>query len=361
MWVMVRFYYILLLLLALDVGVASAQSVVDSNQPITVTGTVVSATDNEPLIGASVVVEGTRIDMATDIDGNYSLDAWLGAVIKVTYVGFETIKKTVSGNVMNFRLLPERFTQFWPIAPTWDPAFHGRYIYGHVYDHNGRPLPGAVIETTSSAKDVMTDDSGYFAIDTQTGDHIRVSCPHYQSVEGIVEAYEFVIRLDPESVTGQIVAASDGQPLVAATVSYRNSANGQYVPKIVSDYDGRFELDFVPEDSLMVQLIGYKTQRILPSDDPILVRMEEDSIVFGCPTIVMYTISGVVLDEKGKPIIGAAVRVKGTNREVPTGCDGNFRISAQKGEVLEISYIGYKTQTKKVSIKKPMKIKMKPM
>lgn len=341
-------------------GVPQPQS--DTTQHITVTGRVFTETDEEPVVGASVVIEGTGIGVATDVDGNFSLDAWLGAVLKVTYVGYETIKKTVCGNVMYFRLLPERISQFWPIAPTMNLAFHGRYIYGHVYDHYGRPLPGAVIETTSSAKDVTTDDSGYFAIDAQTGDSIRVSCPHYQSVEGIVEAFEFDIRLDPESVTGQVVAASDGQPLVAATVSYRNSANGQFVPKVVSDYDGRFELDFVPEDSLMVQLIGYKTQKFLPSGDSILVRLEDDpTVVFGCPTIVMYPISGVVLDEKGEPIIGAAVRVKDTNRVVPTGCDGDFRISAQKDDVLEITYIGYKTQTKKVSIKKPMKIKMRPV
>ena len=333
----------------------------DTTQHITVTGRVISATDDEPLIGASVVIEGTRSGVATDVNGNFSLDAWLGAVLKVTYVGYETIKKTVCGNVMNFRLLPERISQFWPIAPTMNPAFHGRYIYGHVYDHYGRPLPGAVIETTSSAKDVTTDDSGYFAIDAQTGDSIHVSCQHYQSVEGVVEAFEFDIRLAPQSVTGQVVAASDGKPLLGVTVCYRDDSNGKYVPKEVSDYDGRFELDFVPEDSLMVTLIGYKTQKFLPSDDPILVRMEDDSILFVCPTFVLYPVSGVVLDEKGEPIIGATVKIKGCNTKVATGMNGEFEIQTQKNDVLEISYIGYRKQTKKVSIKKPMRIKMKPM
>ena len=352
--------YILILLL-LGVGVATAQSVEGNKQPILVTGRVFTETDEEPVVGASVVIEGTRIGAATDIDGNYTLDAWLGAVLKVTYVGYETIKKTVCGNVMNIRLVPERIFQFWPIAPTMNPAFHGRYIYGHVYNHYGRPLPGAVIETTSSAKDVTTDGSGYFAIDAQTGDSIRVSCQHYQSIEGVVEAFEFDIRLDPESVCGQVISATDGSPLLGATVSYRDDTNGKYVPKTVSDYDGRFELDFVPEDSLMVELIGYKKQKFLPSDDPILVRMEDDpSVVFGCPTIVQYPVSGVVLDEKGEPIIGAVIRIKDTKVAVGTDINGEFKISAQKGDILEISYIGYLDQTKKVSIKKPMKIKMKP-
>ena len=352
--------YIFILLL-LGVGVATAQSVEGNKQPILVTGRVFTETDEEPVVGASVVIEGTRIGTVTDLDGNYTLDAWLGAVLKVTYVGYETIRKTVCGNVMNIRLVPERIFQFWPIAPKANPAFHGRYIYGHVYDHYGRPLPGAVIETTSSAKNVTTDGSGYFAIDAQTGDSVRVSCQHYQSIEGVVEAFEFDIRLDPESVCGQVISATDGSPLLGATVSYRDDSNGKYVPKTVSDYDGRFELDFIPEDTLMVQLIGYKTQKFLPSDDPILVRMEDDpSVVFGCPTIVQYPVSGVVLDEKGEPIIGAIIRIKDTKVAVGTDINGEFKISAQKGDVLEISYIGYLDQTKKVSIKKPMKIKMKP-
>ncbi|MBR5673993.1 MAG: carboxypeptidase-like regulatory domain-containing protein [Muribaculaceae bacterium] len=163
------------------------------------------------------------------------------------------------------------------------------------------------------------------------------------------------------TVSGKVVSATDGQPIVGATVSYRDDSNGKYVPKTVSDYDGRFELDFILEDTLMVQLIGYKTKKILPSDDPILVRMEDDpSVVFGCPTIVQYPVSGVVLDEKGEPLIGAVIRIKDTKVAVGTDINGEFKISAQKGAVLEISYIGYLSQTKKVSIKKPMKIKMKP-
>ncbi len=185
------------LMLVLGIEVASAQSVEGDKQPITVTGKV-TETGDEPVVGASIVIDGTRIGTVTDYDGNYTLDAWLGAVLKVSYVGYETVEKTVCGNVMSIRLLPERLFQFFPIAPIQNPSMHGSYIYGHVYDHYGRPLPGAVIKTTSSAKDVTTDESGYFAINAQTGDSIRVSCPHYQSVEGVVEAFEFIIRLDPE-------------------------------------------------------------------------------------------------------------------------------------------------------------------
>ena len=178
---------------------------------------------------------------------------------------------------------------------------------------------------------------------------------------GVASAQSVVDSNQPITVTGTVISAADARPLVGATVCYRNTADGKYVPKVVTDYDGRFELDFVPEDSLMVMLIGYKIQKFLPSDIPILVRMEDDpTVVFGCPTIVMYPVSGVVLDEKGQPLIGAIIKIKDTDVAVGTDINGEFKIQAQKGDILEISYIGYLTQTKKVSIKKPMKIKLKP-
>ena len=193
----IRVTVLFFLLIVLRVGVTSAQSVEGDKQPIKVTGQVLDE-DNEPIIGASVVIDGTSIGTETDFDGNYTLDAWLGAELKVTNVGNEAVKTTVCGNVMNIRLLPERIFQFFPLVPIANLSMNGPYIYGYVSDHYGRPLPGAVIKTTSSTKNVTTDDRGYFAINAQTGDSIRVSCPHYQSIEGVVEAIEFAIRLDPE-------------------------------------------------------------------------------------------------------------------------------------------------------------------
>ncbi len=64
-------------------------------------------------------------------------------------------------------------------------------------------------------------------------------------------------------------------------------------------------------------------------------------------------VTGVVTDGQ-EPIIGATVRVKGTNIAAVTDLDGNFVINAPKGATLEISYIGYKTQEVKAA--KTMKV-----
>lgn len=57
------------------------------------------------------------------------------------------------------------------------------------------------------------------------------------------------------------------------------------------------------------------------------------------------TISGVVKDAKGEPIIGANVVVKGTTNGQITDFDGRFTISnVSANAVLQISYVGYATQ-----------------
>lgn len=57
-------------------------------QQFTVQGVVVSATDDEPLIGAAVQIEGTSIGVSTDFDGNFTMQVPEGAMLSVSYVGF---------------------------------------------------------------------------------------------------------------------------------------------------------------------------------------------------------------------------------------------------------------------------------
>ena len=71
----------LLLCLVLGIGLATAQT-------RKVTGTVISAEDSEPIIGASVIVKGTTTGTVTDFDGVFSLDVPSSAkTLVISYVG----------------------------------------------------------------------------------------------------------------------------------------------------------------------------------------------------------------------------------------------------------------------------------
>ncbi|MDO4320057.1 MAG: TonB-dependent receptor [Bacteroidales bacterium] len=63
-------------------------AIIAQAQQITVHGTVLSKTDDEPLIGASVFCEANKTGAATDIDGNFTIEVPQGAILKVSYVGF---------------------------------------------------------------------------------------------------------------------------------------------------------------------------------------------------------------------------------------------------------------------------------
>ena len=57
------------------------------------------------------------------------------------------------------------------------------------------------------------------------------------------------------------------------------------------------------------------------------------------------SVSGVVADKSGEPIIGANVVVKGANVGSITDFDGAFKIeNVPSAAILQISYIGFKTQ-----------------
>lgn len=57
-------------------------------------------------------------------------------------------------------------------------------------------------------------------------------------------------------------------------------------------------------------------------------------------------ITGTVEDADG-PMIGATVKVAGTNNGTVTDFDGNFQIKCKPGDLLEVSYVGYSTITVK--------------
>lgn len=60
-------------------------------------------------------------------------------------------------------------------------------------------------------------------------------------------------------------------------------------------------------------------------------------------------IKGVVGDGNNEPLIGATVKVKGTNIVTVTDMDGNFELEVPSGAELVVSYIGFNDQTVKIS------------
>lgn len=76
-------------------------------------------------------------------------------------------------------------------------------------------------------------------------------------------------------------------------------------------------------------------------------------------TLQSKTVTGVVVDAAGVPVIGANVIVKGTTVGTITDFDGNYSLEVPENAVLQISYIGYLTEEVTVGDKSSINVTLK--
>lgn len=72
-------------------------------------------------------------------------------------------------------------------------------------------------------------------------------------------------------------------------------------------------------------------------------------------------VSGIVLDEKGLPVIGASVTIPGTNIGAATDLNGRFTLEVPSNAKLRISYIGYDVKVEEIKTSSEMKISLEPI
>ena len=81
--------------------------------------------------------------------------------------------------------------------------------------------------------------------------------------------------------------------------------------------------------------------------------------LFPLGAMAQSVVKGTVNDEAGEPVIGATVKVEGTQTGAITDFNGNFSIEAGSNATLEISYVGYVAQQVKVAGKNNIEITLK--
>ena len=81
--------------------------------------------------------------------------------------------------------------------------------------------------------------------------------------------------------------------------------------------------------------------------------------LFPMGALAQNVVKGTVNDEAGEPIIGATVKVKGSNAGSITDFDGKFSVDAASNATLTVSYVGYLTQDVKVAGKNNLTIVLK--
>ncbi|MEJ2104916.1 MAG: TonB-dependent receptor, partial [Ignavibacteriaceae bacterium] len=70
-------------------------------------------------------------------------------------------------------------------------------------------------------------------------------------------------------------------------------------------------------------------------------------------------LKGKVTNEKGQPLPGVTILIKGTTKGTTTNQDGNYVLDASKGDVLQFSYIGFTTKLVKVGQSTTINVQLK--
>ncbi|MEP6595655.1 MAG: carboxypeptidase-like regulatory domain-containing protein, partial [Ginsengibacter sp.] len=83
-------------------------------------------------------------------------------------------------------------------------------------------------------------------------------------------------------------------------------------------------------------------------------------ILFGVLTFAQNRVlNGKVIDEKGDPVSGASIIIKGTSRGTSANGTGDFKISAKTGEVLQITAANFGRSETKIGSENDVSVTLK--
>ena len=149
---------------------------------------------------------------------------------------------------------------------------------------------------------------------------------------GQMYAQQQGIRLPQKAMTLQEIF-KEIEEQTRMSVDYNNSKVTDAVRKTKVNVDGG-NVREVLEDALKGTGLSYRIEGnhvvIFPQEKPADGKRRQ--------------ISGVVLDDKGDPVIGGTVRQRGTDNGTITDMDGRFTLTVPDGAVLTVSYVGYESR-----------------
>ena len=267
---MARKYHIwailLMMVCAMGFTVAAQSASLGASSPKTITGVVVSAFDKEPLKGVYVRLKGTNIGVATDIDGHFNIEAQLGDTLSVKVLDCDEIEVAVDAQQLRISLY-----NFVSGCCYGENLPQG--VFGTVCNEDEKALQGATVTALPSGNCDITNSIGYFNITKiEDGDKsLRIEHPAYKTIQGRINGNCYEIWLERNIVTGVVLSAEDGEPVIGARICAKGIKNG------TTDFDGKFSISVTDGTVLTVTCPGFKPQDIVAdSRQPMKVVLEND-------------------------------------------------------------------------------------
>ena len=204
-------------LLFLSIGMAIAQT--------TISGTVFSADDNEPLMGVNILVDGTEKRTITDIDGKFTLsDVKSNAVLTVSMIGMRT-EKVKAKNGMRI-VLQNEDVQMTEVVVTGQTAIDKRLFTGAAttVDAEKIKLSGMADVSRSLEGRVagvqVTNVTGTFGASPKI--RVRGATSIYGNSKPLW-VVDGVIYEDNVDVSADDLASGDAKTLISSAVAGLNS------------------------------------------------------------------------------------------------------------------------------------------
>ena len=109
--------------------------------------------------------------------------------------------------------------------------------------------------------------------------------------------------LSAKPISGKVTSATDGEPLIGATIQVRGDKNG-----VVTDFDGNYTIQAEQGQTLVFSYVGYLTKTVkVGAASTIDVALDEDRQSLDEVVVIGYGV------QKKKLVTGATVQVKGEN------------------------------------------------
>ncbi len=317
------------------------------------TGTVLSASDNKPIPGATVQIEGTRLSAQTDPSGRFSLPGIPSGTVrvKVSAAGYLTAKldrALQTGKQTNVEVKLEG----------------GAVLAGVVTDGTtNRPLPNAQVEVEAYPNPLRTDDAGAFKIEGVKAGSAKITVKANglktetvtKTLKSGEETQVEIQLVGDAKLAGTLSDGLTGHPIADAEIQILDT-----VLKGKTDDGGKFEINGPKSGSAKIEVAatGYPSQTFSQKLDS------------GRTTSAAWELSGnavltgIVTDpaKNNAPVPEAVATIAGTKISAKSDAKGQFRLEKLPALPIkfDITAAGYKPQTvsQTLSPSKPNEVKV---
>ena len=220
--------------LFLSIGMALAQS--------RLTGTVTSAEDGQPVVGASVKAKGLNAGAVTNVDGEFTINVPVGTELEITYLGM--VPKTVKA-ANNMRIVLESYSHTLEgvVVTGYGSARKLGTIAGSVSSVSGDALS---LRPSASVSDALQGQVAGLQVFTSSGEPSAVSSMTIRGVTSINASTEPLYILDGSEISANTFVSLNPNDIENITVLKDASSTAIYGSRaangvvIVTSKKGKF-------------------------------------------------------------------------------------------------------------------------